>query len=162
MLGRIGGRRKRGRQRMTWLDGVTDLTDLSLSELRELVMDREAWRAEIHGVTKSRPQGATELNWTEQQYKKVPFSSHPWKHLVFLVLASRLPLHFVGGFLCCAEGFKFDMVPLVYFSFCLPLILISNANNHCQDRYQKGCCLCFLPGVFWFKILHSSLQSILN
>ena len=62
MLGKIEGRRRRGRQRMRWLDGITDLTHMNLGELRELVMDREAWHAAIHGVTKSR---TLLSNWTD-------------------------------------------------------------------------------------------------
>ena len=62
MLGGIGGRRKRGQQRMRWLDGITDSMDMGLGKLQELVIDREAWHAVVHGVAKSRTQLRTELN----------------------------------------------------------------------------------------------------
>ena len=87
MLEEIGGRRKSGRQRIRWLDGITDLMDVNMGELQEMVMDREAWRAAIHGVTKSRTwlRDWTELNWVIKKKKKEltqQTECHPFKVLL--------------------------------------------------------------------------------
>ena len=91
MLGGIGGRRRRGWQRMRWLDGITDLMDVSLSELREMVLDREAWRAAVHGVTKSRTR---QSDWTELNN-------------ILPLIITHTDKYFLIGLISCSSYFGF-------------------------------------------------------
>ena len=141
MLGGIGGRRRRGRQRMGWLDGITDLMDMSLSELRELVMDREAWRAGIHGVTKNRTQLSnwTELNWTD---------------VVPLVYMSVFMPFYANS-----DLIKFWNQKVSYFQLC------SSFSKLCKIFVELFLCVCNLMCIldFFFPIcVKTAIESFLG